>query len=32
LTPDQANGAQVAAVTTSPERDDIIIMRDPFRG
>jgi adenylosuccinate synthase len=25
-------GAQVAAVTTSPERDDIIIMRDPFRG
>ncbi len=24
-------GAQVAAVTTSPERDDIIIMRDPFR-
>jgi adenylosuccinate synthase len=25
-------GAQVAAVTTSPEREDIIIMRDPFRG
>ena len=25
-------GAQVAAVTTSPEREDIIIMRDPFKG
>jgi adenylosuccinate synthase len=25
-------GAQVALVTTSPERDDIIMMRDPFRG
>jgi adenylosuccinate synthase len=25
-------GAQIAAVTTSPEREDIIIMRDPFRG
>ena len=25
-------GAPTAAVTTSPERDDIIIMRDPYRG
>jgi adenylosuccinate synthase len=25
-------GSQVALVTTSPERDDIIMMRDPFRG
>ncbi len=25
-------GVQVALVTTSPERDDIIMMRDPFRG
>jgi adenylosuccinate synthase len=25
-------GAQVAFVTTGPERDDIIMMRDPFRG
>jgi adenylosuccinate synthase len=25
-------GCQVALVTTSPERDDIIMMRDPFRG
>jgi len=25
-------GAPAAAVTTSPERDDIIVMRDPFRG
>ena len=25
-------GAQIALVTTSPERDDIIMMRDPFRG
>ena len=25
-------GAQVAVVTTSPERDDIIMIRDPFRG
>jgi adenylosuccinate synthase len=25
-------GAQIAFVTTGPERDDIIMMRDPFRG
>ncbi len=25
-------GAQIAMVTTSPERDDTILMRDPFRG
>ncbi len=25
-------GAQIALVTTSPEREDIIMMRDPFRG
>ena len=25
-------GAQVALVTTSPDRDDIIMVRDPFRG
>ena len=25
-------GAQVACVTTGPERDDTIMMRDPFRG
>nr|MBA3810757.1 adenylosuccinate synthetase [Caulobacteraceae bacterium] len=25
-------GARVAAVTTSPERDDLILLRDPFEG
>ncbi len=25
-------GAQIALVTTSPDRDDVIMMRDPFRG
>ena len=25
-------GAPVALLSTSPERDDTIIMRDPFRG